>query len=54
MENEKKIKGIVYTVTHLPSGKKYVGATTDSVESRKKTTFKKQIKAQVIPFNKQL
>ncbi len=50
MKKQKKIKGIIYTVTHIPSGKKYIGATTDSVNSRKKDHLQKANKGTGHPF----
>src|SRR5690606_23242410 len=50
MNKQKTIKGIIYTVTHLPSGKKYVGATTESVENRKKDHLQKANKGTGHPF----
>ncbi len=45
-----KNKGIIYRVTHKESGKVYVGASTKSIEERKKDHIKKSKKAKSYAF----
>lgn len=44
MKNKEKINGVIYTVKNMITGEYYIGATTNSIEERKKDHLQKSAK----------